>query len=199
MSAQLSRMLASIMRRVRLIAARAVITGTNDASKMQAVQVKLLNGEVRDTVEHFQPYGFTSHPLPGAEGVYLSIGGDRDHGVVVVADDRRYRIKSLQPGELAIYTDEGDSIVMKRGHLVEVTTQTLRINAATLVEINTPKVQMNTPLVATTGNLQVDEDITDRKAHPDVNTVRGMRDLYDIHTHHENDLNGETNPPTQQT
>jgi phage baseplate assembly protein V len=121
-----TKMLAPYARRIRLLAARAVITLIDDASKLQGAQVKLLAGEVRDQVERFQQYGYTSVPFPGAEGIYLSLNGSRDHGVVICIDDRRYRITGLQAGEVAIYTDEDKAdgkhrIVLKRGkeiHLV---------------------------------------------------------------------------------
>lgn len=126
MSRELFKALAPLARRIRLMTARAVLTLINDATKMQGVQVKLLDGEVCNNVDRMQQYGFTSVPLPGAEGVYLALGGSRDHGVVIVADDRRYRIKGLQGGEVAIYTDEDKAagehrILFKRGkeiHLV---------------------------------------------------------------------------------
>lgn len=126
MSREFAKMLAPLSRRLRLMASRAVLSLISDATGMQIVQVKLLNGEVRDGIERVQNYGFTSVPLPGAEAIFLSLGGDRDHGIVITADDRRYRIKGLQGGEVAIYTDEDKAagehrILFKRGkeiHLV---------------------------------------------------------------------------------
>ena len=126
MSREFAKMLSPLSRRLRLMASRAVLSLISDATGMQIVQVKLLNGEVRDGIERVQNYGFTSVPLPGAEAIFLSLGGDRDHGIVITADDRRYRIKGLQGGEVAIYTDEDKSagehrILFKRGkeiHLV---------------------------------------------------------------------------------
>lgn len=126
MSREFAKMLAPLSRRLRLMASRAVLSLISDATGMQIVQVKLLNGEVRGGIERVQNYGFTSVPLPGAEAIFLSLGGDRDHGIVITADDRRYRIKGLQGGEVAIYTDEDKSagehrILFKRGkeiHLV---------------------------------------------------------------------------------
>ncbi|MEW5942530.1 MAG: phage baseplate assembly protein V [Pseudomonadota bacterium] len=126
MSREIAKMLAPLSRRLRLMASRAVLSLISDATGMQIVQVKLLNGEVRDGIERVQNYGFTSVPLPGAEAIFLSLGGDRDHGIVITADDRRYRVKGLQGGEVAIYTDEDKAagehrILFKRGkeiHLV---------------------------------------------------------------------------------
>jgi len=76
----LRRLLAPLQRRIMLIIGRAVIKAVNDDSKMQALQISLLNGELRDGVERVQNYGFTSHPHNGAEGVCLFVGGDRSHG-----------------------------------------------------------------------------------------------------------------------
>lgn len=126
MSREFMKLLSPLSRRLRLMASRAVLSLISDATGMQIVQVKLLNGEVRNGIERYQQYGFTSVPLPGAEGIYLSLGADRDHGVIIVADDRRYRIKGLQSGEVAIYTDEDKAaadhrIVFKRGKEIRIT------------------------------------------------------------------------------
>jgi phage gp45-like len=48
------------------------------------------------------------------------VGGDRNNGVVVAVGDRKFRLKGLQGGEVAMYTDEGDIIIMKRGHNIKV-------------------------------------------------------------------------------
>jgi len=117
MSRELVKALGPLARRLRLMASRAVLSLISDAPGVQVVQVRLLDGEVRGGIERMQNYGFTSVPLPGAEGVYLSLGGDRDHGVVIVADDRRYRVKGLAAGEVAIYDDQGQKIVLYRDRI----------------------------------------------------------------------------------
>ena len=111
--------------RVRLTVGRALLAAVNDASKLQATQVQLLEGETRSDVEHFQHYGFTSVPFAGAEGVALAVGGSRDHVVLVNVDDRRYRVKSLANGEVCVYTDEDGGtglhrIHFKRGNVIEM-------------------------------------------------------------------------------
>lgn len=121
-----SRLLAPYARRLGNMLARGVVSAVNAAKKMQSLQVRLLAGEVKDVVEHFEPYGFTAHPHAGAEAFAAFLDGDRSHGIVLVVADRRYRIKGLAAGEVAIYTDEDvpageHRIVMKRGqeiHLV---------------------------------------------------------------------------------
>ena len=177
MSREFAKLLAPLSRRLRLMASRAVLSLISDATGMQIVQVKLLNGEVRDGIERVQNYGFTSVPLPGAEAIFLSLGGDRDHGIVITADDRRYRVKGLQGGEVAIYTDEGDKIVLKRGNVIEITAAT--------------KIRMVTPLLEVTG------EVRDR-CDADGMTMEGMRQTYNTHNHPENDAGGPTDQPNQQ-
>lgn len=142
----LQRAMRPLAQRLQLMIGRAVVLLADDSTKMQSLQVSLLADEVRDPVERFQNYGFTSNPIPGAEAVAASVAGSRDHVVVIVVDDRRYRLMGLEQGEVAIYTDEGDKIVLKRGGTVEVTAST--------------KVRLVTPLVECTGNVTVAGTLT---------------------------------------
>jgi len=185
MSREFAKLLSPLSRRLRLMASRAVLSLISDATGMQIVQVKLLDGEVRNGIERFQQYGFTSVPHPGAEGIYLSLGADRDHGVVIVMDDRRYRLKGLANGESALYDDLGQKVHLTRNGIV--------IDGAGLpiTVTNTPKVRMDTPLLEVTG------EIKDR-CDDDGMTMEDMRQTYDIHVHPENDGGGPTDPPIQQ-
>jgi len=115
---------------------------------MQTLQVRLTAGELKDNVEHFEPYGFTSHPKAGAEVLTMFLNGDRSHAVVVVAADRRYRIKELKPGEVAIYTDEGDRVHFKRGRIIDIETNTLNIKATTAVNFDTPTITQTGRIVS---------------------------------------------------
>lgn len=144
----LQRAMGPVAQRVRLMVGRAVLQLVDDSTKVQSVQIALLADELRSDVERFQNYGFTSHPKPGAEAVAVCVAGSRDHAIVVVVDDRRYRLQGLAEGEVAIYTDEGDHIVIKRGGTVEVL-------AATKVQITAPLVECSGNMVVR-GTLQVD-------------------------------------------
>jgi len=139
--------------RIRLIAARAVVHLIDDAAKLQLLQVEVLSGETRDQVERFQEYGYTSCPLPGAEAVALSIDANRNHMVAIKVDDRRYRKTNLKPGEVAMYTDEGDYILMKRGRIIEV-------NSGAHVKVIAPQCTIDAASTHITGTLQIDGAIT---------------------------------------
>jgi phage baseplate assembly protein V len=93
--------------------ARGVIDRVNDALKCQGVQISLLADETRDNVEHFQEYGFTSHPLSGAEGLFLAVGANRSHGIVACVTDRRHRPLNMGEGDVCLYTDKGERVYIE--------------------------------------------------------------------------------------
>jgi phage baseplate assembly protein V len=128
--------------------ARGTVVLANSASKLQSLQMRLTAGEVNDDLEHFEPYGFTSNPLAGAEGIVTFLG-DRSHAIALVVADRRYRLQSLASGEVAIYTDEGDKIHFKRGRIIDIETATLNIRASSAVNFDTPVINQTGKIVST--------------------------------------------------
>jgi len=133
----LQKLIQPLRNRVMLMVARGVLRLCNDSGGLQHAQVSLLEGELRDKVERVQDYGFTSVPLPGAEAVTLFVGGNRDHGLIIKVDDRRYRLTGLKGGEVALYTDEGDSIHLQRQNIIRVKTKKWVVDAEDEVTINT--------------------------------------------------------------
>jgi phage baseplate assembly protein V len=133
---------------VKNMLARGTVVLVDALKKMQSLQLRLTADELKDNVEHFEPYGFTSNPLAGAEVLTAFIGGDRSHAVVLVASDRRYRIQELESGEVAIYTDEGDKIHLKRGRIIDIETETLNIKASGSVNFDTPTITQTGQIVS---------------------------------------------------
>lgn len=111
-------MIKALSRAITNMLSRGSVTLANAAGKMQTLQVALLSDEAKDTVEHFEPYGFTSNPHPGAEVLAAFIEGDRSHGIVIAATDRRYRVQNLLSGEVAIYDDHGAVIKLTQSGIV---------------------------------------------------------------------------------
>lgn len=113
-------MIELLKRRVMGMVGRAVLEAVNDGGTLQMLQVSGMAGEIMDDVERFQEYGFTSHPLPEAEAAIIHVQGLKSHGIVIAVDDRRYRLKSLQPGEVALYDDQEQAVhLMRDGILVK--------------------------------------------------------------------------------
>ncbi len=117
---------------------RAVITLVESGAGVQLAQGEGLAGEPVQAAEVFQHYGLTSNPPAGSMAVVLPLGGKTSHGIVIATEHGSYRLQGLQSGEVALYSDEGDSVVLRRGRVMELTTETLRITAPTGVEITTP-------------------------------------------------------------
>jgi phage baseplate assembly protein V len=148
--------LTQLARKVRLMLGLGIVTMSDDAKRIQQLQVTLLTDEVRDRANRYQDYGFTSRPLSGAECITAAIGGSRSHTVVIRCDDGRYRKQGLEPGEVAIYTDEGDLILLKRGREIQVQagTKVVVIAPEVLVQAST-KVEIDAPLCELSGDLTV--------------------------------------------
>lgn len=176
--------------RVSNMFTRGRVRSVNAAGKLQVLQLDLLAGETKDRLEHFEPYGFTSHPLNGAEAAAAFLDGDRSHGLVLVVADRRYRLVGLQAGEMAIHDDQGQKVHLTRTGIV-INGGGLPINV-----VNTPSVTIDSPQVTMTGDLKVDGSIVadgDISDHTN-KSMAGMRGTYNAHVH-DDPVSGVTSDP----
>jgi phage baseplate assembly protein V len=146
------------------------IIKTLDEGPIKVVSSYCRVDELIEGREYMQHYGFTSRPLAGAEGIYISRG---NHYVMVASDDRRYRLP-VAGGEVAIYTDEGDFIHLKRNkeiyiksgnkltadieNDVEVNAKNAAVNASETVAISSPDITLDGD-ARVTGDLTVEGDL----------------------------------------
>lgn len=157
----LHKLLAPIRRRIALMLARGVGRMVNASTPMQKLQVEVGKDDLLDAIEHLESYGLTAHPLPGYEAFVVSLRGDRGHSVALATPDRRHRKQNLAAGEVALYTDEGDYILLKRGRIVEVFAGTkVQVTAPDVEVIASVKVQLTTPLVECSTDLKVNGTAT---------------------------------------
>ncbi|EOI6423970.1 phage baseplate assembly protein V [Yersinia enterocolitica] len=139
---------------------RAVLTRVNSDGQAQTVQARGLAGEQLQDNELFQHYGFTSNPLPGTMAVILPLGGATSHGIVIATEHGSYRLKGLKSGEVALYTDEGAKIVLKRGRIIDVECDTYRVTCKNY-EVNAEKkADFNTPMVTASEQVTAQNKIT---------------------------------------
>lgn len=151
---------------LRGLLARGVVESVDDSPMMRTVQAEFLPGDVREGLEHFEPYGFTSRVKEGAEAIGAFFNGDRSHGIVLVTADRRFRLH-VEEGEVAVFDDKGQKVVLKRdGILVETPknlTATVGGNAVATVKgtttLKSGAVTIDAPSVHITGTLSVDGHI----------------------------------------
>lgn len=139
---QLKRMIFSIVARGRL-------TAKDESRAMRAVQAELLFGDIRSDVEHFEPYGFSSSPHDNSEPLCVSIDGDREHTIAMVVADRRYRIKNMKTGEVAIFDDLGRRVHLMRDKVL------VEAKDAPVEVVSTATITLNAPTVVVTGDMTV--------------------------------------------
>lgn len=188
-----------VARQIRMVAARCIVHLIDDAGGLQELQVELLAGEAR-RIQSMGHYGLASHPRRGAEGLVLFVGAQRSHGVVIAVEDRRYRLRGLAEGEVALYTDEGDAVHLKRGGLIEVV-------AGAQVDVKAPIVTIEGD-VTIDGNLAVDGQlvatgqaliegalVAQGGVADSVGSMAAMRATYNGHTHVSNGPGAPTNTP----
>lgn len=174
------RAIETIQRQLLGLIGRAVVKSISAATKCQTVDVSLIAGEPKAGVEHLEPYGFTARANSGAEAVVLFPDGDRSHAVVVTVSDRRYRLKGLQTGEVAVYDDQGQSVTLTREGIVVD-------GAGKRSRFAPPKARFEMHLEVT-GQVK---DLCDSSG----TTMSAMRLAYNGHRHRENGQGSNTDKP----
>ncbi|NKD22586.1 phage baseplate assembly protein V [Enterobacter asburiae] len=190
-----SRLIAPVMRRLRLMIGRAVITMVNDSLKEQNLQVTGLDDEPLDDVERPQNYGQFSVPLAGAEAIVLSLGGDTDSAVAVVVEDRRYRPTGLVAGDSGIYHYEGHRIRLTKDGRAIVTCKTLEVYAD-------ERGLFDMPVARFTGDIEVDKNLLVKGKTESKGTFTAPDAILDgkstvRHTHEEHGDGGGITGPMQ--
>lgn len=168
-----------LYRRILMSSASITIAATDDSGPVHKVQGKVRGTpETIDNLQVVQLYGIASHAPVGSDA-FVSFGnGDRSNGVVHATANQAARPRNQKPGEVSIFTDEGDVIALRRNHnIVIATTGTVTVSGATLVVIQaSEKVRMETPRLEVTGDVI---DHCDEQGH----TAANMREIYNVHTH----------------
>ncbi|WP_440216329.1 phage baseplate assembly protein V [Chromobacterium piscinae] len=132
---------------------RAVLTHVDSDGGVQAAQADALAGERLQDAELFQHYGYTSNPPPGSMAMVLPLGGRTSHSVVIATEHGSYRLQSLQPGEVALYSDEGSKIVLKRGRIIAVECDTFQLDCKTWQVNASEQASFTTPTLNTSAQL----------------------------------------------
>ncbi|OSK27550.1 bacteriophage Mu Gp45 protein [Escherichia coli M056] len=171
----------TLQRQIPGLIGRAVVKSIDAAVKCQTVDVSLIAGEFKAGVEYPEPYGFTARANSGAEAVVLFPDGDRSHAVAVTVSDRRYRLKGLQTGEVAVYDDQGQSVVLTRAGIV------VNGGGKVITFRNASKARFEMDLEVT-GQVK---DLCDATG----TTMSAMRVAYNGHRHRENGQGSNTDKP----
>lgn len=151
--------------RIANLVVRGIIQRVKDDGPVQLLQTTRFADDVSDdAVERFGNYGFTSHPHAGdeqgAEAIILHRGGDPASAIVIAVENRRYRLKGLQAGEVAIYTDEGDYIKLARGNQIQIKTKSLVVDAGGTVTTIDGQGVTTAGMVTASKNISTDADLS---------------------------------------
>lgn len=149
------RMTAGMRNRIQMMVARAVVERVDDDAGVQAVQLSATADELIEDAERFQDYGFTSKPHPGAEAVMVFPGGLRSHGLVLAVADRRYRLKGLQDGEVALYDDLGQQLLLGRDGVRIVSPLNIEVEAPEIRLTASEQATITAPTILLDGDVQV--------------------------------------------
>ena len=132
-------------RKLRNLIDRGVLNRVSYDGRVRMMQVSPRENLTLDGLEHIEPYGFTSHPLPGCEVIVASLGGNRGRALVLTAHDARHQIV-IAEGETAVFTHLGEKVHLRQDNSI-------------LVKAGT-RVLLDTPLTQLTGDLDVGGSIT---------------------------------------
>lgn len=152
---------------IRSLLGRGVLSATQDEPMLRTINAEFLPGDVREEIEHFEPYGWGSRSHPGAEVFAAFFNGDRSHGVALVVADRRYRLK-LEEGEVAIFDDIGQKVHLTRDGIKVVTPKNLvgevggtaNVTVAGSATLKASSVTIDAPTTHFTGSVTAAGDIT---------------------------------------
>lgn len=166
---RLTRILRPIVKRLDGIARRAIIRAVKDSELLQELQLTVMDGDVRSGVKRYGHFGLSYSPPVGTECVVLNLGGRREQSVVIATENGSYRIRNLASGDLCIYDARGNKVHLKSDEIA--------------VE-HSVKVQITSPLVEASGNLQVGGNISaDGDVSDGVGSLAAHRTWADNHTH----------------
>ena len=151
--AQINKLVDPVKTRIRLMVSRAVVRVVNDAGKLQLLQVSALKGETLDGLEVFGSWGLASRPHAGAEAIIASVGGVRSHAVVIGVEDKRYRLKPLKSGEVALYDDQGQIVILTREGIVIKSPLPVSIESEVSLDLKAPEITMTANTITADADL----------------------------------------------
>lgn len=140
---------AQLQHRIMAMLQRGTVARVDDAMKMQLLDIDGHHGFKSTKVEHWHPYGISMHPHAGSEVLALALGGNQDHMIIVGTADRRYRLKGLAAGEMAIHDDQNQKVHFERNRLVIKTPKPVLIESDGVVTIKASKVVIQAPVETT--------------------------------------------------
>ena len=128
--------------KLRLAFAQGLLRRTDNAGRVQTVQLDLLAGETKDGLMRLETYGLTGHVPLGAVALVAFPGGDRSMGHVVAMMHPEHRPRGLPAGDLALYRAGDDPQADAATAVHRLTFTTLDGKPAILVRVGSTKLDL---------------------------------------------------------
>lgn len=118
---------------IRAMLSRGRLVGFEDGEGLQRVRATGFAGEEVDRVWRHQPFGFTSSPPPGSEGLLLRLGGRAERTVALGFEHPAHRPTSTPQGGTVIYDAFGNAVSLVEQSLRVVHAQEIVLKAGKIV------------------------------------------------------------------
>lgn len=125
---------------IRAMLRRAAIVAADDGGTQQLLDLSGLASEQLKKIVHVQPFGLSSNPPVGGEGVLLSPGGRADRAMFFGGEHKDHRPKNLPMGAVAIYDAFGD--------ILEFVETSVRL-------VHAAKITLQAPIIVLDGAVQI--------------------------------------------
>lgn len=149
---------------IRNMLRRVTLVEVDDSGPQQKMVVRGLAGEELRGVVRVQPYGFTSNPPAGAEGLLVALGGRSDRAMLLGVEHPDFRQKSLGEKSTALYDAAGNIVSIVQGNIrikhassisIEAGPTTITIDGSGMtvtgpVQFNGPSVRHNSKNIGDT-------------------------------------------------
>ncbi|WP_050469324.1 phage baseplate assembly protein V [Herbaspirillum chlorophenolicum] len=173
-----------LYRRLINVFGKGRLTYSNDSGDAQMLQARFGGDELIDKLPRFSEFGFTSVAPLDSEVLAVFVAGDRSNAAVIASHHSASRPKNLNEGETAIFNQVGIRILLgKEGLIIDGAGLPVTITGTPNLIVNaSDHIQMNTPTLTVSGDIQANGNITDQIG-ANGKSMASMRQLYNGHNH----------------
>lgn len=139
---------------------RGILNSSDSNTAIQRHQVSGLSDETLQDVELYQHFGFTSNPPAGTNVIVVPLNGLTSHSVIIATENGNYRLAALKPGEVALYSSFGSTVVLKEGNIIDIDAKEINLKATKItgtaddIELNaTQSTTITAPVINLNGAL----------------------------------------------
>lgn len=134
----MSDILRQLSARLATLVGRCILSAVaSEAGGYRKLQVKIRAGTLRSDVEQFESYGLAARPDPAddVQAIYVELGGNAGHPVVLLAHAAAVRPRDLAPGETKLYDRLSKFIHLRADGTMHLKAPRIVLDADEIVEL----------------------------------------------------------------